>query len=211
MYLLQKRNNNKISSRRQINIKGVKDGILLLPYNKYQAILRVSSINFELKSDEEQDILIETYQSFLNSLGCPLQIVIRIRELDMDNYISNLKSWLIDEKDEIYREQIKNYVVFIQSLVKDNKILTRNFYVIVPNNSNEKYTFELIKEQVNLNCEIVAKGLLRLGMQSHRLSSLEILDLFYNFYNPSHAKSQPITNKTMQLLYSFYVRNGGLK
>ncbi len=210
MYLLPKLN-NKTSSRRQINITGVRDGVLLLPGDKHQAILRVSSVNFELKSEEEQDVLIETYQSFLNSLGYPLQIIIRIRELDLDRYIADLKSWQIDEKEKIYREQIQNYSSFIQSLVKDNKILTRNFYVVVPHVAKENNSFELIKEQINLSCDIVTKGLLRLGMQSHRLNSLEILDLFYNFYNPTQAKSQPITNKTLQLLYSFYVRKGELE
>jgi F pilus assembly protein of type IV secretion system len=207
MFILRK-SNNTISSRRQINIKAVKDNILMLPNDNYRAVLRVSSVNFELKSEEEQDVLIETYQSFLNSLSCPLQIIVRVRELDMDKYLNDLELRLQDEKEEVYHSQIRDYARFIQDLVKDSKILTRNFYTVVPYNSQRGIDFRLIKEQLNLNCDIVTKGLLRLGMHSQRLSSLEILDLFYLFYNPNHAKSQPITHQTLQSLYSVYVRKG---
>lgn len=72
MSILQK-SNKKASARQQINIKGVKDGVLMLPRNQYRVVYEVSSINFELKSEDEQDALIDTYESFLNSLPCPLQ------------------------------------------------------------------------------------------------------------------------------------------
>ena len=74
MSILRK-SNNKASSRQQIAIKGVRDSVLILPDNHYRMILRISSVNFELKSEDEQDAIIETYQNFLNSLACPLQII----------------------------------------------------------------------------------------------------------------------------------------
>src|SRR5438045_4119986 len=80
----------KASARQQINIRGVNDGVLMLTKGRFRVVLEVSSINFELKSEDEQDALIDTYESFLNSLPCPLQIIIRIRELDMDNYLADL-------------------------------------------------------------------------------------------------------------------------
>ncbi len=206
MLLLQK-SNKKTSSRQQIDIKGVKDGVLMLPSNEYRVVLQASSVNFELKSEEEQDALIDTYQSFLNSLGCPLQIIVRIRELDMDRYLHDLGERLADEQEEIYKEQIKNYSKFVQSLIRNNKILTRHFYVVVSHAAKDS-NFELVKEQLDLNCDIVAKGLTRLGMQSRRLSSLEVLDLFYSFYNPGRAKRQPLTDQTLQVLRSAFLRKG---
>ncbi|HEY1835217.1 MAG TPA: hypothetical protein VGG13_00125 [Candidatus Saccharimonadales bacterium] len=206
MSLLQK-SNKKASSRQQINIKGVKDGILMLPDNEYRVVLQVSSVNFELKSEEEQDVLIETYQSFLNSLGCNLQIVVRIRELDMDKYLSDLQERLAGEKEAIYRTQLGNYSKFVLGLIKNNKILTRHFYVIVPYDAKDK-DFEAMKEQLSVNCDIVAKGLTRMGMQSRQLTSLEILDLFYSFYNQAQAKVQPITTQALNLLHTNYVRKG---
>lgn len=194
----------KASSRRQIDIQGVNDGILLLPNNHYRAVLHISSINFELKSEAEQDAIIETYQSFLNSLATPLQILIRVREMDMDKYLSEFAERVKDESEEIYKSQIENYTNFVRTLISANKILTRHFYIVIPY-SDKEHDFELVKEQLALTIDIVAKGLARLGMQSRQLTSMEVLDLFYSFYNPTLAKRQPLSNQTMQLLTESYL------
>ena len=88
---------SKTSARNQIAIKGVRDGILILPNNQYRAILEVAALNFELRSDEEQDAIIDTYESVLNSVGVPLQILIRTREIDMDNDLEDLQDRRKDE------------------------------------------------------------------------------------------------------------------
>ena len=203
MYILQK-SNKKQSSRKQIDIKGVRDGILLLPSDHYRAVLKVSSVNFELKSEDEQDILMDTFQSFLNSLSCPLQIVVRIRERDMDKYLEDFNSRIEGEKEKVYQKQIKNYTEFVQSLVVNNKILARHFYVVIPFDDKDA-DFDMVKEQLNLHIDMVAKGLSRMGMQSRQLSSLEVLDLFYNSYNPASAKRQPLSAQTLDLLKRSYV------
>ncbi len=203
MFILQK-SNKKVSSRKQIDIEGVRDGVLILPDGHYRTVLSASSINFELKSEAEQDALIDTYQSFLNSLACPLQIVVRIREMDMDKYLEEFESRIANESVEIYKTQIQNYTEFVQSLISNNKILSRHFYVVLPFDDKDA-DFDMVKEQLNLNMDIVAKGLSRLGMQSRQLSSLEILDLFYTFYNPAQAKRQPISHQTLTLLNESYI------
>ena len=202
MFTLRK-SNRKRSSRRQIAIKGVRDSVLELPGNAYRMILAVSSINFELKSEAEQDALIETYQSFLNSLGGNVQILIRIRELDMDKYLDEFTDRIRSEKTTVYRQQLKHYTTFVRSLIRTNKILTRQFYVVIP--SIGSGDFEAIREELTLSADIVTKGLARMGMSARVLSSLEVLDLFYSFYNPGQAKRQPITDQTMQLLQRDYL------
>ena len=204
MSLLTK-SRTKVSARQQINIRGVRDGILLLPHNRYRLVLEVSSVNFELKSEAEQDALIDTYESFLNSLPCPLQILIRIRELDMDKYLADLKGRLAAENETVYQEQIKRYSAFVQRLVANNKILSRRFYVVLPYNGAAD-AFEEAKEHLKLNADLVGKGLMRLGMHTRRLDSLEVLDLFHSFYNPVQAKRQPISDRVVQLLNSSYIR-----
>lgn len=198
-----KKSNKRVSSRRQIAIQGVRQGILLLPSNKYRAVLQISSINFELKSEAEQDALIDTYQNFLNSLATPLQIVVNIRELDMDKYLEDFNAKLTGEKQKVYQNQIVNYTEFVKSLITKNKILSRAFYVVLPS-SGEK-DFDIVKAQLNLQVDIVSKGLARLGMQARRLDSLEILDLFYSFYSPAGAKRQPLREQTLRLLTEAYV------
>lgn len=192
---------NKASSRHQINIKEVNDGVLILPGNKYRMILETSAVNFELKSEDEQDQIIDTFQNFLNALPCSVQILIRTREIDIDGYLADFMYHNNHETNKIYKEQLKEYGQFIKKLVSGNKILTRKFYIVISDSSETgKVDFSIIKEQLKLNQDIIIKGLERLGMKTRKLGNLEILDLFYSFYNPSKLKTQPLTHKTLEAI-----------
>lgn len=193
----------RVSSRRQIRIKEVKDNILILPGNKYRAVLETSAINFELKSEDEQDALIDNFQNFLNSLPCSLQFLIRIREVDIDKYLEEFAKKQEKESEKVYKLQITNYCDFIQGLVSGNKILSRRFYVVVPYEPKDgKNDFSLVKEQLLLNLDIVVKGLEKMGMKTKVLDSLEILELFYTFYNSDQIKSQPLNGETFKTLFN---------
>lgn len=207
MFALQK-SKSKVSSRQQISMKGVRDGIIILPGNQYRAILQISPLNFELKSEDEQDAIIETYESFLNSVGTSLQVLVRTREIDMDKYLEDLTERLDSETEPIYRHQLESYDEFIRSLIATNKILTRHFYIVVPYSTSGKTDFELVQEQLNLKLDIVAKGMTRVGMHTKELSSLEALDLFYSFYSPTQAKIQPLTEHALQLIHTALIEKG---
>ena len=200
MFLLGK-SKSKVSSRRQIQIKEVRDGILVLPNNEYRVIIETSSINFELRSEAEQDVLIESFQNFLNSLPCPLQMVIRVREVDIDRYLEQISHSKKSEKEKVYKDQIENYSEFIKDLVSGNKILSRRFYVVIPyRHTDRNKDFNLIKEQIHLNRDIVLRGVEKLGMKARQLDSIELLDLFYSFYNPAQSKTQELKGQTIQML-----------
>ncbi len=199
-----KKSNKPASSRSQIRINGVRDGILILPNKEYRLVLQTSSINFELMSEDEQDALTDTYQNILNSLNTSFQIVVRIRELELDKYLHGFRKRINDKDEKIYRQQAEDYVKFVSKLVTNNKILTRKFYIILPYKATD-HDFILVKEQLKQSAELVAKGLGRLGMQVQKLNSLEVLDLFYSFYSPSSSKRQPLREQTMQLLKEAYV------
>jgi hypothetical protein len=207
MFALQKSKTNS-SARNQIAIQGVQDNILILPDNEYRSVLQVSSLNFELRSEEEQDAIIDTYESFLNSVGSSLQILVRTREIDMDKYLEDLNGRLDGETEPIYRDQLKNYDEFIRSLITTNKILTRHFYIIVPYAAKRKTDFELVKEQIHLKLDIVAKGMMRIGMHTKQLTSLEMLDMFYSFYSPTQAKVQPLTEQALHLIHAAMIQKG---
>lgn len=200
MWVLNK-SNSRISSRRQIQIKEVKDDILLLPNNEYRLTIETSSINFELKSEEEQDVLIDSFQNFLNSLSVPLQILVRVREVDIDGYLDQIAKSKLIEKEKVYKDQIDNYSEFIKDLVLGSKILSRRFYVIVPyRNLDKNKDFKLIKEQMHLQRGIILRALEKLGMKARALDSLELLELFYEFYNPNQSKTQQLKGDTIQKL-----------
>jgi hypothetical protein len=198
MWILSK-NTKKVSSRKQIKIKEVRDDILVLPNNEYRMVIETSSINFELKSDEEQDVLLEGYQNFLNSLPGKLQILVRVREVDVDRYLEEISKSKLTEKEDVYKKQIENYCEFIKSVVSGNKILSRRFYIIIPYKAVEK-DFSVIKEHIMLQRDIVMRGLEKVGMKARPLTNLEVLDLFYSFYNPKQTKTQELKIQTVKYL-----------
>lgn len=176
----------------------MRDGILILPDNRYRIVLSTSSLNFELQSEEEQDVIVDAFQAFLNSLTVPVQILIRVRELDIDRYLEDFQSKLAEEKEEVYLRQLENYSEFIKKLVAGNKILSRRFYLVIPHDNKGKVDFQTAKEQLMLEQEIIIKGLEKIGMAARPLSSLEILDLFYSFYRPEQAKIQPLAKEIIR-------------
>jgi hypothetical protein len=204
MSLLTK-SNKKGSSRQQIAIKGVDGNVVELPNGEYRLILQTSSINLELKSEAEQDAIIETYQKFLNSLACSIQIVTQIREVDIDKYLEDYGRRVENETDEIYRKQSQIYQKFVRDLIKTNKILTKHFYIVVPYSDRNIASMTVVKEQLGMYAKIVSDGLQKLGMQSRVLTGLEALDLFYTYYNPEQAKLQPLTQQTMHMLAQQFV------
>ncbi len=200
MWLLNK-SKSKTNSRKQIAIKEVRNGILVLPKNEYRLAIKTSSINFELKSEEEQDVIIDSYQNFLNSLPCDLQILVRVREVDIDQYLEQMMRSKDQEKEKVYKKQITNYCQFIKNLVSGNKILSRHFYIIVPyHHEGRGKDFDLVREQLHITRDLIMKGLDKLGIKSKSLDSLELLDLFYSFYNSSQIKSQELKGETIEAL-----------
>ena len=182
----------KGSARTQIGIKEVKDGILILSDNRLRSVLSTSSLNFELQSDAEQDVIIEAFQSFLNSLTMPIQILVRVRELDIDRYLEDFQAKRAVETEEIYKKELTNYSDFIRKLVAGNKILSRRFYLVIPHDNKAKVDFATAREQLMLEQDIIIKGLEKIGMTARQLTGLEVLDLFYSFYRPEQAKIQPL-------------------
>lgn len=204
MFALPKLNRTG-SARHQIGIRGVDEGILILPNNEYRTIIETSSINFHLMSSDEQDAVVDIYKAFLNSLSFPIQVLQKVRALDLDDYLHAFESKKKDEKATIYRQQIDNYIKYVQSLVKTNKILSRQFYIVVPYHSKGKEDIKEAREQLENRLAIVEKGLGNVGIKTRTLNSLEILDLFYSSYNAAEAKQQPLTQQTLDLLRKNYL------
>ena len=199
MILLTKK--GKASSRQQIQIKEVVDNILVLPNHEYRLILESSSVNFELKSEEEQDVIIDSFQNFLNALPCEIQILVRVREVDIDRYIEDIAKTKEKETIPAYKKQIDGYCSFVKKLVSGNKILSRRFYIIVPYKQTDRHKdWVLVKEHLNLETDIIIKGLERMQMKARVISGLEVLNLFYSFYNPDSIKTQALTKETVEAL-----------
>ena len=193
--------NNSGSSISQIAIKEIRDNVLVLDERRYRMVLETSSINLELKSEAEQDALIEIYQSFLNSLDSSIQIIVRTREINLDNFIEVIDHQIDNERAQIYKRQLENYRNFIKGLVNVNRILSRSFYVVVSLDIEAKQDFNFVKEQLELRTDIVIKGLQRMGLHVRALDGLDIANLFYLFYSPDEAKAQPLKEAVLNKMH----------
>ncbi len=115
-----------------LDIEDIKDNTVILKGGKMRQILAVSGMNFDLKSKEEQEGIIGSFQSFLNSLKFTAQIFIHSRKINIDSYLEKLIDLEQREENELLRNLIADYRDFIKSFIKDNAIMNKSFFVVVP-------------------------------------------------------------------------------
>jgi len=197
-----------------VEIEDIKEGTVVLKSGGLRRILMVSGINFELKSEEEQNIIIYSYQNFLNTLDFSVQIVIHSRKLNIENYLAKLSERQTKEDNELLRSQISEYIEFIRSFVELNAVMAKTFFVVVPydpitipaggkklleffkfgSNKSKKSALEESLEQkinqLNQRTDQVINGLTQVGLRVVALSDEELIELFYNLYNPEAKKKE---------------------
>jgi hypothetical protein len=187
-----------------VPIKEIKDGIIVLKDGSMRSILMVSSINFALKSSEEQEAIIYQFQNFLNTLDFSIQISIQSRRLDVRPYLNLLENRKKIQTDDLLKVQIKEYIEFIRVFSENIEIMTKNFYVIIPyspskiNLSKKNGLFSFSKEEAPIKEEnfeeqriqldqrvaVVEQGLSRSGLRSVQMGTEEVIEIFYKIFNP---------------------------
>ncbi|TAK95991.1 hypothetical protein EPO05_02870 [Patescibacteria group bacterium] len=196
------------STQQHVEVEEIRDGLLVLRNGSLRAILAVTAINFDLKSTEEQDSIIQNYQNFINSIEFPTQIVISSRKLNITPYLDYLQTMEQKQRNELLRFQISEYRNFIKELVENSNIMTKNFYIVVPfypvesekGGFFEKMStlfsskreiikkreyFETYKSQLWQRVDYVASSLSGTGVKAVPLNTEELIELLYNAYNPS--------------------------
>jgi hypothetical protein len=203
----------KPSTQAHLPISEIKDGVVVLRDGTLRKILLTSSINFALKSEDEQNALISSYVGFLNSLDFPLQIVVQSRRLQIKPYLQKLIDAEKTQPNELLRVQIADYRAFVEELVEIGQIMTKRFYVVVPFDplSNKKKGFiarfqEVLKPAVTIKLKEerfiqrkqdlemrvrqVSGGLQSMGLQVVELDTQALIELFYSTYNPDISFAQ---------------------
>ncbi len=198
-------------------IAEIKDGTVVLKDGTLRSVLLVSSINFALKSDDEQNALISSYVGFLNSLDFPVQVVMQSRKLQIQPYLDNLLKIEKELPNELLKVQIADYRAFVKELVEIGQIMTKRFYVVVPYDplSNKKKGFvarfkEVIKPAITIRIKEerfqarkkdlesrvrqVNGGLESMGLQVVALDTQSLIELYYTSYNPDIAFAQELQN-----------------
>ncbi len=192
------------SSQEFIPIKQVRDGIMILKNKGLRSILMVSSINIALKSRDEQEAVMYQFQSFLNSLDFPCQIIVQSRKTNITGYIEKIKKLEEEQKNELLKQQTAGYREFLEDFVSKESIYTKNFFVVIPYSvpvmgGSKKKTkgtveinedsFQRGKEQLYQRMEFVALGLRRCGLHCAPLTTIEIIELFWSLFHPKSAES----------------------
>lgn len=115
-----------------LDFEDIREGTIVLKNRAIRGILLVSSTNFALKSQEEQDAVVFQFQTFLNSLDFFLQITIQSRKLNITGYIDRLKELEQNQTNELLRQQTESYRKSVETLIATGSVLSKNFFVVVP-------------------------------------------------------------------------------
>jgi hypothetical protein len=120
------------TTQKHLPFSEIRDNVMILKDGSSRMVLRVSSVNFDLKSEEEQDALIGGYQRFLNSLRFPVQIIIRSLKADLEGYLAKLKGLAGNQKNPLLQEQTYRYIDFLIMLIDLAQIMRKEFYIVIP-------------------------------------------------------------------------------
>ena len=184
-----------------LEIKDIKEGVTILKNNSIRGILMVSSINFALKSVDEQSAIIYAFQNFLNSLDFSCQIVIQSRNINITPYLDNIRALEQSQTNELLKTQTASYVEFIKELVKGENVMVKSFYVVIPYTPVEilgvgasikelkDEDFQKCKIQLWQRMEFLATGRKRCDLNAVPLTTPELIELFWSTHHPNEAEN----------------------
>jgi hypothetical protein len=202
-------------TQKYLDIAEIRDDMVILKDGTVRAVLLVSSINFALKSQEEQEAIIQSYVTFLNSINYPIQIVIQSRQMNIDNYLESLADYKKKTENDLLKAQIADYTDFVQELVELGEIMQKSFYVVVPYDplrDEQKGFFQRFQEvfqpsaaaklsrkqledrleKIDRRVNHVMGELRSMNLDAVRLDTEGLIELYYNVYNPELFDKQPL-------------------
>jgi len=212
---------NPNSTQNTLEIAAIRDGVVIMNDGSFRSVVMAKSINFDLMSVNEQEAVEYAYQSFLNSLYFDIQIQIKSRKIDMRPYLEKLGKIRTEMSNMLLGMLMEDYIYFIDDLVQQTNIMNKEFYVVIPyipivsasgalgagkgllsglvggkKNGTIKIdeaNLEKAKTELTNRVQNVVSGLIQLGVQSIPLDTQELIELYYNSYNPDTATRQTLT------------------
>lgn len=193
-----------------VPVKEVRDGVVVLKDGTLAMIVLVSSINLSLKSYDEQRATLLQFQSFLNTLDFPVEIVIQSRRYDVRPYILTLQNRLQEQTEQLLRVQTQEYIEFIQSFTDQVNIMRKSFFAVIPYTppiltqqggvvskllsafskktaADTTADFEEQRTQLEQRVSVVEQGLSRVGVRAVGLGTQEVIELLYKTFNPGET------------------------
>ncbi len=202
-----------------LDIHDIRDNFVVLKNGTVCAVVQTTAVNFDLLSEMEQDAIIAAFSMLLNSITFPIQVVIRSKRLDITKYIE--KVYRVENKltDPLLKYQAQSYKNFVQEVIKKNDVLDKKFYVVIPTGTSEfaqpgsgpfdwimkltgqqnkriKFDIEKVlrdgKIELAPKIDHVVKEFNRLMIKTKILKTQDLVELYFNIYNPSTAQGQRI-------------------
>jgi hypothetical protein len=215
---------NTNSTQNTLQIAEVRDGIVIMNDGSFRSVVMVKSINFDLMSPQEQEAVEYAYQGFLNSLYFPVQIFIRSQKVDLQPYIEKLDKIRTEHDNMLLALLMDDYIGYIDQLSMQTNIMDKKFYIVVPYfptldvqkaltqsknfftgftalfNKQENHVvineqdLEKAKAELRNRVQAVLGGLLQCNIQGLPLDTQELIELYYDTYNPDTATRQQLKN-----------------
>lgn len=195
-----------------VPIQEIRDGIIILKNGGMRSIILASSLNFALKSSDEQSSILMQFQNFVNSLDFSIQIFIQSKKLDIRPYTALLEERYKEQTTELMKIQVREYIEFIRTFVESTNIMSKSFFVVIPydpptmTSSNNPLTkmmpaksksdvaksadeqFQEYRSQLEQRVAVVEQGLVRCGIRAAELGTEEVVELFYKLFNPGETE-----------------------
>lgn len=212
-----RKNTSKLSTQRSLPVGEVRNNTIILKNGGMRAVLAVEALNFNLKSETEQQGIIAGYGAFVNTLTFPLQIVIRSTRTNIDEYLAVVKGIGEKQENELLRNQTLSYVLFMQKLIEMADIMQKRFYVIVPIDHTDRkktmfeqffdwlhpddsaakasirsHEFTTAAGKLNERVDLISSGLSNIGLHVKRLETRDLIEMLYQTYNPKTSQNQKI-------------------
>lgn len=188
-----------------VSIHDVRDNIALLKNGQMNMVLLASSINFALKSIDEQEAILRQFQSFLNTIDFSIQFYIQSRRLNIKPYLELLQEREEKQDNDLMRIQLREYMHFVETFTTEVDVMTKNFFIVIPYTpvganiqSNFKdllsggkknvyfddKNFAEHRLQLEQRVTLVEQGLSRVGVRTILLKNEELVELYYHIFNP---------------------------
>jgi hypothetical protein cdiviTM7_00582 len=212
----------KNTTQNSLLFSEIRDNMLIMADGSFRAVIVCKSINFDLMSSSEREAVEFSYQSFINSLTHPIQILIRSQKIDIGPYLDRLIAIRRSQDNMLLGVLMDDYIEFIDIVSEEANIMDKSFYVVIPYSvvgdlSNikdagkgffakmfggggttitriDKITYQKAKDEIKNRVDSVTNGLFQMGVHCRQLNSKELGELYYNYYNPDTAIREPLSN-----------------
>lgn len=196
---------SKAATQDFVSVRDIKENVVIQKNGQMCMILLASSINFALKSLDEQRAVLQQFQAFLNTIDFTLQIYVQSRKLNIEPYLEVLGGLQDKQDNDLMRIQLNEYIDFIRTFTDEVDVMSKNFFVVVPYTPSKldlskgitnafssnrpklpaDAQFEEHRIQLEQRVGMVTEGLARVGVRTISLQKDDLVELFYHLYNPA--------------------------